>query len=368
MSSRMELLRQVEQLCEQSGLPAVSVSAGYSDTEVVSGTWRNGQRQASDCPYLVASITKPVVAMAAIHLVTSGKLLLNDRVAEWLPQFSRPGLRSITIRHLLTHTCGLPDMLPENQELRASRAGLQAFVDGVAECTPEFAAGTDCRYSSMGFAVLGRIVETITRASLQTFLAASFFEPLQMRSTWLGVPDALTESMLPEIALCELPVWQEDSAQWNWNSRYWRTLGAPWGGLISTAGDLGRYAQMILRQGRSSDGTQVLPPLAVSAATRCQTADMFSLSDTTRRMQQWGFGWRMNWPGHAASLSELLPPEAFGHWGATGTLMWICPTTDAWAVMLSTVPYERSQPALQRLSNVLATGLSGSPLRGELPG
>ncbi|MCA9058157.1 MAG: beta-lactamase family protein, partial [Planctomycetaceae bacterium] len=62
--------------------------------------------------YLVASITKPVVAMLTLQMAAEGLLSLTDRLESFLPAFDRAGLRRITIRNVLTHTSGLPDMLP----------------------------------------------------------------------------------------------------------------------------------------------------------------------------------------------------------------------------------------------------------------
>src|SRR5436305_14662241 len=71
-----------------------------------------------DALFLIASITKPVTATAVMLLVERGELSLNDRVAEFVPDFARNGKQDIRILHLLTHTSGLPDMVPENLRLR----------------------------------------------------------------------------------------------------------------------------------------------------------------------------------------------------------------------------------------------------------
>jgi CubicO group peptidase (beta-lactamase class C family) len=132
----------------------------------------------NDRRYLIASITKPIVAMAAVQLAADGWFALNDPVRDLLPGFNRGPLRQITVRHLLTHTSGLPDMLPQNQELRIAYAGTQDFVNATTEVTPDFAAGTDCRYSSMGFAVLAAIIESIAQTTCANHLLQTVFQPL----------------------------------------------------------------------------------------------------------------------------------------------------------------------------------------------
>jgi len=65
-------------------------------------------------------------------------------------------------------------------------------------------------------------------------------------------------------------------------------------------------------------------------------------------------GWRLNWPGHSASFGDLLSRVAYGHWGATGTLMWIDPARGTFAIIFSTEPYDTSGTQLVQLSNAIA--------------
>lgn len=326
-------------------------------------SWTADNGVASTCPgngrrYLVASITKPVVALMAVQLVAEGRLSLNERVGDLVAEFNRPAWRRMTLRHLLTHTGGLPDMLPDNASLRARHAPLEEFIRASADVPPEFAAGTDCRYASMGFAVLGDILHRVTGIPLPQLLKERLFEPLGMTDSWLGVPPDIADTVLPGVLACRLPVWQPADADWNWNSRYWRTLGAPWGGLISTASDLGRLARMLLQGGRNSEGQRILSNSAISAALTNQTRQMTELPEAVRRHQRWGLGWRLNWPHHAAAFGDLVPADTVGHWGATGTLMWLSPSMRQYAVLLTTDPYEHSLLAIQKLSNIICSWFS----------
>ena len=112
--------------------------------------------------FLVASITKPIVASAALMLVERGLLTLSDKVTDYIPEFGRNGKNAVSIRHLLTHTSGLPDMLPDNVALRKSHAPLSAFVEGTCEVELDFHAGRGVRYQSMGFAILGEIIQRVS--------------------------------------------------------------------------------------------------------------------------------------------------------------------------------------------------------------
>ena len=304
--------------------------------------------------YLVASITKPIVAMAALKLAAAGEFSLSERIGRFLPTFVRAAYRRITVRHLLTHTSGFPDMLPENTLLRAKNASLNEFVEKASAVDLEFATATDCRYSSVGFLLLGAIIEKTTSVKLPQFLTTEFFQPLRMSETWLGLPDHEADDLMPTVLPSLLPAWQPDADEWGWNSRYWRTLGAPWGGLISTAADLGRYATMMLTDGANEAGRQVLPAAVVRAAMSDQLYQLAAESGFHGSQRSWGFGWRRQWAAHPASFGDFVSDETVGHWGATGTMMCIDPESRRFTVVLTTTPYEESQSAIQRVSNLVA--------------
>ncbi|WLD09979.1 serine hydrolase domain-containing protein [Planctellipticum variicoloris] len=310
-----------------------------------------------DTIFLVASITKPLVAMAAMQQIERGRLTLGDRITDYLPEFGRHGKYGVEIRHLLTHTSGLPDMLPDNQELRQQNAPLSRFLQGVCECELSFAPGRGVQYQSMGFVVLAEIVSRLAGAPLPELLAEEFFIPLGMSATALGGPDAWwtgTPPVVDRIAEVRLPEAQVHGPDWNWNSRYWRQLGAPWGGLLTTAGDLAAYARMLLNGGVTPSGRRLLSQASLAAATTNQLACMKDVPEDERRCRPWGLGWRLHWPAHSANFGDLLGPRTFGHWGATGTVLWMDPDAEAFAVILSTQPQEPAGGQLARLSNLIA--------------
>lgn len=322
--------------------------------ECTSGTVDPLESVTANRRYLIASLTKSVVATMFVQLAAEGHFYLNEPVRSFLPGFHRGTHRTITLRHLLTHSSGLPDMLPNNNELRASHAGLEEFVAGTAGQEPAFAPGTATSYCSMGFGLLAAIMEKQLNQPCSEILRSRLFEPLKMDESWLGLPEARLSELMPTIVPCELPEWQANAAEWNWNSAYWRKLGAPWGGMISTCKDLGRFLMCLLQPGMNAEGTFVIEPAVAKASTKNQTARMSNLPETDRKKRPWGFGWRLNWPDHSGCFSDFLAPSAFGHWGATGTLMWVDRKSSRWCVILTNQPFERSQTAIQRVSNLVA--------------
>lgn len=352
----------VDRLCSNGHLPCAAIVTGTADS--LEGVVHAGRPQPDqsaqlkkDAIFLIASITKPIVAMAVLKLIEQGQFTLADRVVDFIPEFGREGKYGIELRHLLTHTSGLPDMLPDNLDLRKANASLEQFVARTCEEPLAFPPGRGVQYQSMGFAVLGEIVTRVTGKTTAQFLRDEFFEPLGMHDTALGASDdwyAGSDPKVNRIPASVVPAEHVSGTDWNWNSRYWRQLGAPWGGLLTPASDLAKFAQFMLRQGLSSDGHRLLSPAAISAATRNQLDCMRDLPEIERRCRPWGLGWRLDWPAHSANFGDLLGPRTFGHWGATGTVLWIDPDANNFALILTTLPQEPSGKYLSRLSNAVA--------------
>jgi CubicO group peptidase (beta-lactamase class C family) len=308
-----------------------------------------------DSIFLIASITKPIVAMGAMLLIERGQLTLNDRVADYLPEYGKQGKYGTTIRNLLTHTSGLPDMLPNNAELRQSHASLPEFVKQTCAIAPDFPPGRSVQYQSMGFAILAAIIEQLSGQTCAEFLRNEFFLPLGMKETRLGAPDEWydgTRPIVDRIAEIRVPADQLEAKEWNWNSRYWRQLGAPWGGLLTTPADLGQFAQLMLNRGRLGE-RQIISATTVASATTNQLLTMKDVPEEDRRFRPWGFGWRMQWANHANTFGDLVSSNTYGHWGATGTVLWIDPDRNAFVIILSTQPMDSNGAPLQRLSNAI---------------
>lgn len=357
----MSIESHISRICSQAQLKFVDTEFGtskhYSNASFTCSTsQQDDPDRLTARRYLVASITKPIVAMAILKLAAEGELSLSERIGKYAPAFARACYRRITVRHLLTHTSGFGDMVPTNVKLRQAHAPLADFLTAAASVEPEFAPGTDSRYSSIGYLILGEIIQQLTAMSSAEFLNRTIFQPLQMHNSWLGLPPASPDIAQPSVLPCQLPIWQPDTNNdWSWNSNYWLNLGAPWGGMISSAQDLGKFARMLLRGGTDEVGKQILPRQAVQAALANQLIPYFDETTFTGSRRGWGFGWRMQWPAHQASFGDFVSPQTAGHWGATGTLMWIDSSSQKYAVALTTTPYENSRTAIQQISNIAAT-------------
>jgi CubicO group peptidase (beta-lactamase class C family) len=222
-----------------------------------------------DALFLLASITKPVVYLAALMLVERGLLNLNDPVVHYLPRFAgspapfplSPDKRTVLVHHLFTHTSGLPDMLPDNAELRRQHAPLEVFLDGaVRRTTLAFRPGTRLSYQSMGTAVVAALVQHLSRTPIAEFLRREIFVPLGLRSTGLG-SRGFDRARLVRV---QVPPYQQ--SDFDWNSTYWQELGVPWGGMFSTPEDFAVLCQVML-SGGSWAGVRLLSPGTVRMMT-----------------------------------------------------------------------------------------------------
>jgi CubicO group peptidase (beta-lactamase class C family) len=317
------------------------------------------QRPEADAPalrqdalFLIASITKPVTVTAVMMLVERGQLTLEDKVASFVPKFAANGKGEVQVRHLMTHTSGLPDMLLDNEKLRKAHKPLAVFIEETCKLPLLFPPGTKVSYQSMGIAMLAEIVHQVSGKMLPEFLKKEVFEPLGMKDTSLGWDPAKKD----RLALVRIPA-ETAHLDWAWNSPYWLSFGAPWGGLVTSPADFARFCLLMLGGGRYGD-VRLLSPATVRAMTSNQLAAMPSVPEEERRCRPWGLGWRLNWPAHSANFGDLLGPRCYGHWGATGTLCWLDPDADAFCVLFTTQPQEPEGRFLARLSNVVAAALT----------
>lgn len=301
-----------------------------------------------DTIFLTASITKPVTVTAVMLLVERGYLLLDEPVCSIIPEFAANGKGQVTLRHLMTHTSGLPDMLPEDRQLRAQHAPLAEFVRRICQIGLDFAPGTNVQYQSCGTAILGAVVERISGEPLRDFLRRELFDPLGMADTALGA-DGLDTARIAHVNVDT----EMQGKDWGWNTPYWWGFGAPWGGMFSTADNLFRFCQLFLNQGEFG-GTRILSPATVATMTADQLATMPNIPAAVRANQSWGLGWRRQPPGEWSFWGNLLAPGSFGHGGATGTVVWVDPAKELVCVLLTTQPSAMSEGLLGRCSNLVA--------------
>jgi CubicO group peptidase (beta-lactamase class C family) len=262
----------------------------------------------------VRSVTKTVTAVAVMILIEEGKLGLNDPVEKYLP-----GFKKITIHHLLTHTSGLPFSRPaeiEDITIKRDRT-LAEVVALLAKQEPEFTPGTQFRYASSGFAILGRIIEVVSGKPYEQFVKERVFDPLGMRDSFFFIPDDRRARVASVYRKQDgkLEKWREID-EYTRPAKY----SAPEFGMYSTAEDLAAFCQMMLNGG-TFRGRRVLSRMSVAAMTANHTMNIKSA--VTQRPAYNGLGWGLS--GDPIDDFPLTSPGSYGHNGAFGSLIWIDP-------------------------------------------
>ncbi|HSF41228.1 MAG TPA: serine hydrolase domain-containing protein [Thermoanaerobaculia bacterium] len=268
--------------------------------------------------YDLASLTKVVATTTmAMILVDEGRLDLDQPVRELLPGFTGPGKEAVTVRHLLTHSSGLPAVAPLYQEIR-ERA---AYLERIQAMALEFPPGSRSTYSDLGIILLGEILERTAGQPLDAFVRERVLEPLGMRDTLFRLPVELR----PRIAPTEVDPWRGRLIQGEVHDENAFAMGgvAPHAGLFGTAGDLARFAQMLL-DGGTFEGRRIVSP---------ETVELF-----TRRAGIPGSDRALGWDTKSAegsSAGTLFSSRSFGHTGFTGTSIWIDPERELFVILLT---------------------------------
>ena len=146
-----------------------------------------GAARSTDAMFLLGSITKPICMTALMSLFDQGLFTLEDRASRHLPEIVGEAHRQITVRQLLTHTSGLPDQLPENDELRRTHADLGRFTAAALQTPLLFAPGTRYSYSSMGILWAAEIAQRLSGQSIQELTKTAVFARLGMERSVLGL-------------------------------------------------------------------------------------------------------------------------------------------------------------------------------------
>lgn len=283
---------------------------GIGDARAVSGT----------TIYDLASLTKVIaLSTSAAILVSEGRLDLDARAADYLPGFTGEGKSDVLVRHLLTHTSGLPPfrLLYEETDNADSAWSL-------AMRTPlESAPGKQYIYSDLGAMALAGVIEAITGVGLDDFASEKIFGPLGMTDTRFLPP----QNLRGRIAPTEDDPWRGRILRGEVHDENAHRLGGVSGhaGLFSTATDLSRFALWLLDiyHGRVAD------PFLSTNVLRDFVRRQNGPEGSTRAL-----GW--DTPSDTmSSAGTILSRTSFGHTGYTGTSIWIDPTRDMFIILLT---------------------------------
>ncbi len=314
-------------------------ATGYTDLET-------RQPMTKENIFQLHSMTKPIVALAAMQLVEEGRLSLTDPVEKHLPEFRgqmvvaaahadgskllRKPSRLITVRDLMTHTSGMMLNPPAGiGELHGALHKSLADVALVLSQQPlEFEPGTKWQYSNTGIAALARIVEVISGQTLEVYMARRIFEPLGMKDTYFFPPKEKWNRMPTAYILRDGKPEKYTSdplGEGKMKFRDGAKYSLPEGGLYSTAADLLALYKAILNGGKHGN-FRLLSAAGLRLMQMNHTGEM--------RTSQPGAGWGLGWFVMREGAPQAMPAGTFGHGGRYGTYCFLDPVNDLIGIFL----------------------------------
>ena len=328
--------------------------------------WQDREKKipmSNDSIFRLYSMTKPVVSVAAMILVEEGKLGLQEPVSKYIPEFKNMKVgtesrdadgkvvltladakRQITVQDLLRHTSGLtygvlgaPNAIKKmylDAQIFSQKWVLADFVKALAKLPLRSEPGTTWEYSH-STDVLGRVVEVASGQTLDVFLAERIFEPLKMVDTAFQVPATKLNRLaqpMPDVYTGKSPELIDFSKT--------QSFFAGGHGLVSTAGDYLRFAQM-LASGGELEGVRILGPRIVEYMTSNHLNPQIDKGSTYLPGPGYGFGLgfatrtdrgQSEWPGS---------PGDFFWSGYAGTYFWVDPEEELVPVLMTQEPLRR---------------------------
>ena len=300
----------------------------------VVGEWYWGVRGAApdDLPYdahtmtPVFSITKGLTATALALMIQDGTMWLDEAVSAYIPEFKAGDLAKVTIRHLATHSSGIPggdldfygcwrDQRPgEALSETYFRHAMGRVVRGVA-----YEPGTWHVYSDPAVTILGQAIYLASGQRVPEIMHQRIFEPLGLERIGWDFDDVLAKDIASII---------NDSWMGGRQGKEQRKAGSVSGGLITNARDLAAFGQLLLREGEL-DGKRLIAPLTVRMMTSCQ----YPLPGRANYPHR-GLYWWIKAAPDSPELGHIVPPGTYCHGGAGHSVLVIMPALDMVAVMI----------------------------------
>jgi CubicO group peptidase (beta-lactamase class C family) len=325
-----------------------------------------GTPMAPDSIFRAYSMTKPIVSVAAMILVEEGRLGLHEPISKYIPEFKEmkvavetfdpatgaasfhtvPAKRQISVQDLLRHTSGLTYgvFLPKTLQLQKLYAEaklfeqptIEAFSKAIAKLPLRFEPGTTWEYGH-STDVLGRVVEVASGQPLDAFIAERILKPLQMGDTGWYVPADKVKRLAQPLPGTEK----------NWVPEVWLdftkapTLLCGGHGMVTTAGDYLRFAQM-LANGGELGGVRILGPRTVQYMASDHVLGA-GIGRGPAYLPGQGYGFGLGFGVRTATgLSEWMGTPGEFFWGGyAGTYFWIDPKEQLVPVMMFQAPEKR---------------------------
>jgi beta-N-acetylhexosaminidase len=320
----------IEKAISDKAFPGATLAVGFRGKVSVHafGKLSYDAKSAAAVPatmYDIASLTKVVATTTLVAKLAEGDfavpLDLDAKIERYLPEWAggpnAEWRHRVTVRHLLTHTSGLP---PFKEYWRTSKNKQDTLTKIFAEPL-EYEPGTKEVYSDLGIILMAEIIERLTGRTLDDLAKNYIFSPLEMNNTMYRPPKKLWPTIAPTEIDNNL---RHRLVQGEVHDENAFAIGGVSGhaGLFSTAPDLAAFCQMLL------NGGVYAHQRILRRATIAQFTTPQQLSGGTRTL-----GWAV--PTEGGSSGHYFSAHSFGHTGFTGTSIWIDPDRQLFVVLLT---------------------------------
>jgi CubicO group peptidase (beta-lactamase class C family) len=346
-----------------AGDPAAGTPAAGTP---VAGAPATGTPMSIDTIFRIYSMTKPIVSVAAMMLAEQGRLLLSDPVAKLLPEMREmqvgveavdaagkpvlqrvPAQQPITVQDLLRHTSGLTYGIFGDSLVKAAyrESGLgnpknsnQDFIRTIAQLPLACQPGTTWEYSH-STDVLGIMLERLTGMTLDVLIAEMILKPLGMHESGFWVPPQDHHRIAEPFAIDPVTGASVKLSQVHRQP----SLLSGGGGMVSTARDYLRFAQMLLNGGEL-EGARILSRKTLRYMTSDHLAEMPRAKTGPNYLPGPGYGFGLGFAVRTEAGTAVMPGSVgdFTWSGLAGTYFWIDPEEDFLAIFLMQAPEQRT--------------------------
>ena len=339
------------------------------------------KQMTNDAIFRIASMTKAITSVAVMTLYEEGYFLLTDPVSKYIPEFKNPKVATIspksdsiilipakseiTIRELLNHTSGITygSALQGRYYRQAGMTvGLLPTEGTIGDMIKKLGKlpllsqpGEEFNYG-MSVDVLGYLIEVVSKMPLDEFMRKRIFEPLKMQDTYFTLPREKYSRLATLYIMGDNGILEKVTKYFPYPEP--QTYFSGGAGLVSTASDYARFAQMLLNKGEL-DGKRILSRKSVELMTTNSIGDIFiftSFAHNGIMGDKFGYGFGIR--TERGIFDELESLGTFGWDGAFYTRFWVDPKEDLVGIFMSQVDNYWNENLIGKFKNLVFQSIS----------
>jgi len=361
----------VQEAVDKNATPGAVLLVGKDNKVVYEKAFANRRLRpfiepmTTDTIFDLASCSKVLGTSAmTMLLIQDGKLKLETKVADILPQFAQNEKGDVTVFNLLTHTSGLAPYCDwkEAEEIRGNKTQDEALIDYISSLKKRYTTGDFYLYSCLNFLTLARVNETVAGESMQSFLKRRIWDPLNMKSTgYILTPEQLkrTATTAPDDSTVVGIVHDPLAHYYKATERHCPGNA----GLFMSSGDMAIMAQIVLNRGMYNN-VRIYKPETVDLWTHPQILKPVYEArkpDHKGELVSHALGWGVY--QDKPYVDKKAPEGSFiGHTGWTGTYIWIDKNSKTFLVFNTNCVHSNPDPQIhpyrKRITEVLLKSIN----------